>query len=288
MRGWLALWLALSGTSVAGHAQAYCRTRTCAAENSPEPCIRDEQGCALNGAALYWPVASVDVWVDPRGSPKRGIDASVAREILDTALRTWTSVDCPNGGPSIDVGRVELLTPETAIKLGLTLVDPDAGASEPSDADKRASLFSFVDDEWTHTGNHVIALTTISFGTESGRIVGADIEVNSAAHNITTSEALADYDLASLLTHEAGHLWGLDDLETPGPTMYGYYGGAGDLGPRTLDADDENGICTIYPAGRFDEGGGCGCESPARDPRSALFAGLALVALALRRRRRLG
>jgi hypothetical protein len=285
--------IALVVLCVVADAAAYCRTRTCAAENSAEPCIRDASQCALNGAALYWPKASVDVWVDPRGSSTRAIDGESARRILEGALRSWTTVDCGGSRASIAVGRVELLTAEAVAALGLTVAPDDAGAvpigTGESAADTRANTLSFVDGEWHYIGKHAIAITTVSFGAESGRIVGADIEVNSGAFNVTADDTAPDFDLASILTHEAGHLWGLDDVWSPGPTMFGLYDGNGNLGPRSLDTDDVTAICDVYPSGRFDdEPSGCQCVVPVNAPRgvSSAWVALAGIGIAIARRQR--
>ena len=106
-------------------------------------------------------------------------------------------------------------------------------------------------------------------------------------------------DAGSILTHEAGHMLGLDHpSDQPSATMYAFYS-RGSTALRVLDADDVDGVCTVYPAGgaplttcsagsvpppvqeppsRPDGGGGC--STAMGGVRS-----LAGVALALGRRR---
>jgi MYXO-CTERM domain-containing protein len=205
----------------------------------------------------------VSAWVEPIGSPKHGITGDAARPILERSLHAWTDADCGSESPSIKVKSVELLTDEAAIDLGLTGAETDAGTG--TEVKAGVNILRFLDDQWDYEGSHTIALTTITFGVQSGRIHNADIEVNSAENAITTSDAAVGVDLESILTHEAGHLFGLADVWIPGPTMYGFYGGLGGLEPRSLDSDDVEGICAIYPPGRFDDGG-CTCSVPASHP----------------------
>jgi MYXO-CTERM domain-containing protein len=54
----------------------------------------------------------------------------------------------------------------------------------------------------------------------------------------------------------------------------------GDVAKRTLDADDEAGVCAAYP--KDDGGGGCGCGAGGAPGAGAVL----LALLALRRRGR--
>jgi len=263
-------------------AYGYCRTRTCKAA-----CPRDEQGCAV-GVATYWPTPSLAMSVDPAGSALRAITGEDARATLERALRAWTSVDCGGFTPSLGVTGVDLLTPVQVARLALDVPATDADAGEASSTDRDfINTLRFFDVGWIG-GFSAIALTTSTFIVETGRILEADIEVNSEAFNLTTADVGGDYDLASILAHETGHVLGLDEVWVQGPTMCGYYNGAGDLGPRSLEADDIAGICAMYPAGRFDREEGCGCSVPGARPRLAPWVLLGVSALWVLARRRRG
>ncbi|MFZ5897141.1 MAG: matrixin family metalloprotease [Myxococcota bacterium] len=263
-------------------AEAYCRSRACDFDKAGTvPCKKDPSGCPTNGAELYWPTPSFDIWVDHRGSVKHSITGEQLKENLIQALATWTDASCGNSSPSIAVGNVQLMEDEARIALALT--QPEQASSD--DPAVTTSLVTFVDSGWMKESADAIALTTTSFGTKSGRIFGADIELDSDDFRYTLDDDPSpDYDLLAVLTHESGHLLGLADLVTPGPTMFGHYGGKGDVSPRDLSDDDEAGVCAIYPPGRFADEGGCGCrfENSASSHPSSWFAlgalGLALFA----------
>jgi hypothetical protein len=147
-----------------------------------------------------------------------------------------------------------------------------------------------------------LAVTSVWAGTSTGTIQGADIEVN--AENVVwadfdTHPGQGKQDLQNALTHEMGHLIGLDhNCYTPtsdplhmtdnagmlvplcatapadvqDDTMY-TKADSGDLTKRTLAPDDIQAVCDIYPAAQDPHicpavgevvpssggGGGCSC-----------------------------
>lgn len=271
---------------VTGAAQAYCRTRTC--NERKQDCAVDAEGCAHRGAPVYWNRASVEVEV-VNGSARRGISKELAQALMQQALDAWTSVTCEGEGPSIAAsatdseGQAESLVDQRrqrSIKRG-------AGGDVAPVTDGPNTVL-FMDDEWFHDGEHAIALTTLTFAVDSGRLVHADIDLNSLEFPFTLTDDHVQFDLLSVFTHEAGHLFGLDDLLRTGPTMYGHYFG-GHVEPRSLAPDDVAGMCAIYPPGREIEGdGGCACRAsnPSSDAAPLSWALVALGAATLRVRRR--
>jgi hypothetical protein len=171
-----------------------------------------------------------------------------------------------------------------------------------------------------------LAITSIFKNSKTGEILDADIEFNAVAYSwgdlvghpdLATSRTA---DFQNALTHELGHVLGLDhncyatsDMQarmndnTGAPeavcnnnpplsdaTMYPSVD-IGDIQRRTLSPDDAQGICDIYPhvhdvCPAIASGGGCSVAMAAQ-PDHTLTAilctgiGLCLVALALRRRR---
>lgn len=105
---------------------------------------------------------------------------------------------------------------------------------------------------WNATGadmGNALAITWQWTNFYGDRLIDADIEIN-GGELWSVSGEVNKYDIQSVITHEAGHFLSLDDLYDDVDqvkTMYGYLD-AGDTGPRTLDPDDEAGICFIYPA----------------------------------------
>jgi hypothetical protein len=136
------------------------------------------------------------------------------------------------------------------------------------------------------------ALTNLRFvddpaAQDSGRLVDADIELNGVNFRFTTGECAGRMDLENTLTHEMGHVLGLDHTcddgsrhPTPvddhgdpipacdGPlpesvrlaTMYPF-ARACDTFMRTPEADDVRGVCAIYPLA--EDPGTCGPPDPA-------------------------
>jgi hypothetical protein len=174
-----------------------------------------------------------------------------------------------------------------------------------------------------------LALTSVWGGKKSGTISNADIEVNTEFFvwgDLATQPANGKQDLQNALTHEMGHLLGLDhNCFTPSTdparqtnnlgqlvpdcfnapqaiqdaTMY-TKAEPGDLAKRTLTADDQQAMCDLYPAAKNPNycpapgppAAGCSCAIPGGGGLPAqrgagTVAGWALaLGLTMRRRRR--
>jgi hypothetical protein len=105
---------------------------------------------------------------------------------------------------------------------------------------------------WT---SPVIALTTVTYDTDSGEILHADIELNSADHGIVVDDGTAGlppdtFDLQTILTHETGHFFGLAHSPRVDAVMYAAGDTTGSTRKRLLTEEDVSGICAVYPAGR--------------------------------------
>jgi MYXO-CTERM domain-containing protein len=172
-----------------------------------------------------------------------------------------------------------------------------------------------------------LAVTSVIANRDTGAIRDADIEFNVFHHRWADLQLHPEkremdpgvQDLQNALTHEMGHLIGLDHMCFPSnvdprpltnagvaapdcngvdpsvteTTMFPS-ANAGDLEKRTLAPDDQQAVCEIYPAAEdpkvcspeTDEG--CDCAAGGRQAPLAVST-LALVALAgLARRRRRG
>jgi MYXO-CTERM domain-containing protein len=171
-----------------------------------------------------------------------------------------------------------------------------------------------------------LALTSVSASTITGHIKDADIEVNGSfawadlvAHPELNTPTSNVQDLQNALTHEMGHLIGLDHTcvpaNTPAPldnlgnpvpecdqappavvetTMFPS-ANPGDVSKRSLAPDDQQALCDIYPASTPlpciappDAGpGGCSCAAAGgRAGPGAAAAGIGLTGLLMRRARR--
>ncbi len=299
------LWVtALLGVSASpGRAAAYCRTTTCdpsVLPPTPGACEKAGGFCATNGIPLYWPQACVAFSAQKDASPLRGIDFSTMQSVLVGAYAQWQGVDCGSGaGPSIGIS--------DRSPVNCDLVEYNKKSDEPN-----ANIWMFRDDSWPHSdARGTIALTTVTFGIETGQIYDADVEINSANFAITVGDTSIQADLASIVQHESGHTLGLAESEVKTATMFGSYN-ARDTTKRVLSPDDIAGICVIYPPGQNrgacdptprhgfspdchvdNQDNGCSCRisEPSRTGLSELGGfglGSGLIVYLRRRRRRSG
>jgi hypothetical protein len=116
---------------------------------------------------------------------------------------------------------------------------------------------------WSH-GDGVIGLTTSTFSTRTGHVLDADIELNSSQPGGSTgflfttvnsppceglpSTSCVAVDLQNTMTHELGHVLGLDHVQTAGSTMEAT-APPGETSKRIIDVGSAEGFCTIYPRG---------------------------------------
>lgn len=124
--------------------------------------------------------------------------------------------------------------------------------------------------EWLHESK-AIAITSLTFIRQSGEIIDADIELNAAHFTFTNCEpgdnCLTFFDLKGTLTHEFGHMLGLDhpdpnQLRSKTTTMY-EESALGETSKRTLSLDDLKGVEFLYPQGSpANECFGVGRKSP--------------------------
>lgn len=269
-----------------GPAQAYVRTRTQA------------------GVAIAWPRRCIPYHVNNRGSD------NVILSKVETAVRksfaAWEQVGCSD---------LEL-SYQGQTNVELVGYSPSA---------TNANMVVFQEDEWPHQSK-IIALTTVTFCSApsgapcdaAGKVLDADIEMNGVDFIFTASPlpGMVQYDIQNTITHEAGHFIGLDHTSVADATMFAT-APAGERAKQSLEQDDEDGLCEIYPhvspvpeCEPFDVVGDYIVEDPmlgGSEPESttsnddgcqampgvtgghgASFLVPALLALGLRRRRRQG
>lgn len=191
------------------------------------------------------------------------------------------------------------------------------------------NVITWVEKGWSY-GAIAVGLTQIFFidqkgHSEDGRILDADIAFNGEHYHYATNGNALRTDVENTLTHELGHLLGLDhtcdDGSTANPkdhlgkpvpkcyskdvtqammnaTMYNF-ADLGETKKRTPEADDIAGICAIYPlkndpqvcqpVDRSNErnDGGCSISRPfAGHPAMTWLLGFVLLVISRSRRRR--
>lgn len=271
-------------------------------------------GPTTAGKSLFWQSGCVFVTADAAGTNQVNGDAEF--DAIDSSIAEWNTkiascsyMELVQTAPEItEVGRDN----KNVIKFRDTtwcrpaIKDDPARCYSPSAAGITTAVF--VDDE--------------SSGRD-GEIVDADIELNGADFAIShlgqsTGVNSCKSEITNTLTHELGHLLGLehpclaagDPSRTDGDghpvpacnqtsdpkiveaTMYNFQD-CGETKKASLSQDEIDAICTIYPTasdpGVCEAAGatkdGCCSSSTSPHPSTLLF-GLGLAVLALRRRSR--
>jgi hypothetical protein len=271
----------------ATRAEAFCRSTTCTGD-----CPRDDDGCKTTGTPLQWPTLCVGMSIQKDGTANLAMKD--VRPAIENGFAAWSGLDC-GGGMQASMAFAEL-------------DDVSCHATEYNPGGPNANVILFQDNKWRYHGaDDTLAKTTVTFDADTGVIFDADIEVNHAYNEFTVGDDNVVYDLQSVITHELGHVLGLDHSPDFDATMNAGYD-PGSTEQRTLEADDIAGICAVYPPDRpgkcdptpkgglgdacvqahEDDGGGCAASAsgPGRDARDIVAFGLLLQSLVFAARRR--
>jgi len=214
---------------VAANANAYCRTSNCGDRGERTLCV--PPGLDDCGTPILWDRNCIGFATQNAGS--KWISATAAAAVLQQAFARWTHASCGEGVPQMrvqDLGQV----PCSNVEYNL-----DGG---------NVNLLVFRDDVWPHIEKqNALALTIVTYDLDTNEIYDADIEVNGTVALVEQPTGVW-FDLAGILTHEAGHALGLSHSPLAEATMFAEIGPM-DTSFRDLDDDDIAGICAIYPWG---------------------------------------
>jgi hypothetical protein len=269
-----ALAIALGSLSPAS-SHAYCRTTTNQPDAGYNPVAR---GCWTAGIPVAWPAGDVSYELDSRASTQ--IDLPTFTAVAAQSFDTWNNVTCPDGsGPMVKIHQGDV--------ADAALVSMDCGLVQcPASVHDGHHVITFRETYWPHTDPYnTLALTTVTYGVETGTIYDADIEINSFQHALSGTEppAAGTYDLQSILTHEAGHFVGLAHSADTNAVMYAFY----NAGSIQLTPDDVAGFCAIHPPAPAKNGCSCTLASRSGGAGAATWAlGLAAVLFVRIRSRR--
>lgn len=166
--------------------------------------------------------------VEQTGSPKAGLDYASALQIVSGAFARWPAATCEDGAPSI---AVQATAPLVCERVEYNPTGPNGHG------------VIFRDDSWPHDPA-IIGLTTVTFNVKTAEILDADMEINTAEQPFTPDI------MSFVVTHEAGHFFGVDHTRDPSAIMYPQFSGFVAAGGVALTPDDVAAICAAYPASR--------------------------------------
>lgn len=153
---------------------------------------------------------------------------------------------------------------EVAFVLGVPPdVVPEATPDDPNHV--------WVLAEWPFPDDDTLAMSSV-WSDAGGNIVGFDVRVNGESPWSTDGSPDA-WDLQAAITHEVGHVLGLEHSDVEEAVMW-HSASAGDTSRRDLSEDDEDAVRALYPL--VDEPAGCSCAGPAGS-WCALLGALLLV-----------
>ncbi|MCX7944958.1 MAG: matrixin family metalloprotease [Deltaproteobacteria bacterium] len=166
------------------------------------------------------------------------IDAEKCKEAIVRSFNTWESPKC------------------TSLRFERSEDTEEAkGSFNSLDIKANKNIIVWYYKDWPYEPNGV-ALTTITYDDKTGEIYDADIELNGVYYRFDVVETLPSTytDIQNTMTHEIGHMIGLDHNYDPHSVMYPT-AKAGEIKKRILSQDDIEGVCDIYR-----EENGCSCS----------------------------
>lgn len=271
MKGFVAAGLSLAALLAASSAQAYCRTTTV---HEPVPYDPVESGCWTQGKPLAWAAGQRIPYALTKSS-SASISLRDATHVAHLAFDTWNAAACNGGSPNVQAYDDGPVAPEASSNdCGLHPCDPSVHDG--------LHVIVFDDASWPFDDpNNTLAMTTVTYGVDSGEIYDADVQINTWQHPISAVEPPENgkFDLQSILTHEAGHFFGLAHATSPTPIMYAQY----QPGHTHLTQDDVDAICAVYPPLQPNQGG---CSAAGGDGGAAFGVLAFLLTAAASRRRR--
>jgi hypothetical protein len=231
--------LLLLGTLLlASPAWSFVRTATCrTSTNRADPLACKEGETPI---PIFWDRSCVVYHIARSGLPPSQ-DPEDVYDAIRQSFQTWADASCSYLA-LLDGG----FTNED--RVGYNSCAPS----------KNANIIIFRDTHWRHQSG-ALALTSVTYDVRSGEIVDADIELNSTAGIVYTTSDLVgqiNIDVRNTVTHEAGHLLGLDHTPVEDATMFAT-APRGETKKRDLHQDDLAGVCAIYPRG---EEAGLACD----------------------------
>ena len=198
------------------------------------------------GDPTYWYTHCIPIWLSASGSIS--IDQDIVETELLNSLTAWDQPNCT------------ILSFTYQGEVDSNFVGYD---SAPEANNYNLVTFASSQRDWLYDPA-ALGLTTVTMCINdtpecpAGTIVDADIEINEAYHTFTTSnQQQVQMDLANTLTHEIGHLIGLDHSPLFEAIMY-FQQPLGETIKRDLAEDDLMAVCDLFP---LSDGRECSLDS---------------------------
>jgi len=193
---------------------------------APAGALAWTQSKSSKGVGLKWPDSCLKVYINEEGSDD--VDDGSDIDAVKASLDEWNKVEC---------------SPATMSFAGFTNITKTGHTGE----EPVVNIVIWREKKWPYT-NRPVAYTAVTYNPASGEIVDADIEFNGQDFVFTTDPIKEHWkiDIQNAATHELGHVLGLDHSDDELSTMH-LAAGPGEYHKRSLNEDDIEGLCTIYP-----------------------------------------
>ena len=202
-------------------------------------------GCDETGIPLAWTRPCLSYAIDQRGSSS--MDFADVEVAVDTAFLQWTSVTCDGEPVDLSVTPLQSSTCERA---------------EFNSSGGNVNTIAFLDPWQDECGErfdaNAFAVTVVWHNKSTREILDADMLINENLGPYDDCPAsgcppgapgrFGPADLQSIITHEAGHFFGIGHTDIEEATMFPS-AARQDVSKRTLAQDDMDGMCAAYPPG---------------------------------------
>jgi hypothetical protein len=221
-----------------------------------------------NAHCLFWTVPTITWQLSSVGNPK-STDAQKQNEFaaIRASFQSWQDVfaSCGNlliqEGAVVDDRKVGYVMEGDNRNLVLFRSRRCEDVAPPNDECWDDENCGNAFDCWDSTSS-TIALTLTTYDEKSGIIYDSDIELNAAGYVFTTVDSpscgtqpilntntCVATDLQNTMTHEIGHLIGLDHTAAKGSTMNAT-APQGEISKRSIDDGSQAFVCLTYPRGQ--------------------------------------
>ena len=193
---------------------------------APSPAHAWLQSKSSKGAKLFWSDSCLTMYVNEQGSDDVPDDSEF--DEIQASFDTW-------GGASCSSFLIQF--------AGKTNLEVTGHLKE----DPSVNMVVFREWKWPYS-TRPVAFTAVTYNVNTGEIFDADIEMNGEDYTFTTrpDEETWKIDIQNTVTHELGHVLGIDHTQIVDATMFDH-AGPGEINKRTLEEDDIEAVCALYP-----------------------------------------